>query len=225
MRAAMHAPAMKRLIQGLLFLCKKGLPGSVYHFLNYRYLRAFGHDPRPGETSKAKARREREGFFDAYCRGRGLDVGHGGDPVAPGCDLWEYEDGDAHLLAGVADATYDFVYSSNTLEHLLSPRVALKSWWRVLKPGGYLILYVPDRELFEKTDRLPSRWAGDHLHFFLVDRDEAPDTIGLVPLMRRVLTDLDIVYAKVCDEGYANPEPETLSEGEYCIEVVARKTA
>lgn len=209
----------------LLVLAKKCLPGAAYHALNYRYLRVFGHPPRPGETSKARARRAREGFFDKYCRGRGLDVGHGGDPVTADCDLWDYEDGDAHNLAGVPDRAYDFVYSSNTLEHLLSPRVALKSWWRVVKPGGHLILYVPDRDLFEKRTRLPSRWTADHLHFYTLDRDEAPDTIGVLPLIARTLTGAEVVHAKVCSEGYRNPEPDVLAEGEYCIEVVVRKTA
>lgn len=207
----------------LVMFAKKCLPGSVYHFVNYRYLKIFGHDRRAGETSKARTRREREGFFEIYCRGRGLDIGHGGDPVTDDCDGWEFENGDAHFLTGVPDETYDYVYSSNTLEHLLSPAVALKAWWRVLKPSGYLILYVPDRDLFEKKTRLPSRWTADHMHFFLLHMDEAPDTIGLLPLIERTLTDYEIEYAKVCDESYRNPEPDMLSEGEYCIEVVIRK--
>ena len=50
----------------------------------------FGHLPllgrkrSRGETHKARARRAREGFFERYCRGHGLDVGYGGDPVVPG---------------------------------------------------------------------------------------------------------------------------------------------
>lgn len=56
---------------------------------------------------------------------------------------------------------------------------------------------------------------------FLVDRDEAPDTIGLVPLMGRVLEDGDMIYAQKCDSmvdvGNGKREPE------FSIEVVMRK--
>ena len=50
---------------------------------------------RVGETAKAHARREREGFFDKYCKGEGLDIGYGGDPVVPDCSGQDFRNGDA----------------------------------------------------------------------------------------------------------------------------------
>jgi hypothetical protein len=59
----------------------------------------------------------------------------------------------------------------------------------------------------------------------LPDRDDPPDTIGLAPLLRRLLPDGELVYCKVCDEDYNDPGPELPSEGEFSIEVVAQKRA
>jgi len=178
-----------------------------------------------GETAKSRARRAREDFFNKYCQGSGLDIGYGGDPVVENVRGWDFEHGDAQLLRGLDDASYDFVYSSHLLEHLPDVELALSNWWRVLKPGGYLLLYLPHRDLYEKKSTLPSRFNPDHLHFFLLEQDEAPDTLGLVPLLRRTLDNLELVYARVCDEGYVNPGDELPSQGEFSIEIVARKLA
>lgn len=178
-----------------------------------------------GETQKAKARREREGFFDKYCQGKGLDIGYGGDPVSSNVRGWDFEHGDAQLLNGLDDNSFDFVYSSHLLEHLPDCELSLKNWWRVLKPGGYLLLYLPHRDLYEKKKTLPSRFNEDHEHFFLPEKDEHPDTIGIRPLVERALQNTDIVYIRECDEGYVNPGDEIQSRGEYSIEAVIRKTS
>jgi SAM-dependent methyltransferase len=176
-----------------------------------------------GETHKARTRRTREGFFDAYCRGRGLDIGYGGDPVTPGVVGWDFEHGDAQLLQGLDAASFDFVYSSHLLEHLPDCALALRNWWRVLKPGGYLILHLPHRDLYEKKPRLPSWFNEDHKHFFLPDRDDPPDTLGLVPLLERTLPDVRLIHCRTCDEGYVDPGPRLPSKGEFSIELVAQK--
>jgi SAM-dependent methyltransferase len=43
---------------------------------------------------------------------------------------------------------YDAVYASNCLEHLPFPKIqqCLKGWLRVLKPGGAVLIFVPDLE-------------------------------------------------------------------------------
>lgn len=186
--------------------------------------RLFGRPYAFAETSKAKQRRLREGFFGKYCSGKGLDVGYGGDPIIPGCAVWDFEHGDAQYLKGLKkDETFDFVYSSHTLEHMVDVEVALMNWWRVLKPGGYLILYIPHRDLYEKKSKLPSNWNWDHKHFFLLDKDESPDTIGIVPLIQRTLSGSEIIYAKECSEGHTVVDPKIHSDGEYSIEVVVKK--
>ncbi len=177
-----------------------------------------------GETSKAFTRRTREGFFVKYCNGFGLDVGYGGDKVVSNCDGWDRAegDGDAQTLGLIPDGYYDFVYSSHLLEHLEDPLRALRSWARVLRSGGFLILSVPERDRYERRTRLPSRWNSDHKRFFLIDRDDPPDTVGLLPLLRAV-PEVALLVARICEEGWTVPGPNKHSQGEYSIEVIARK--
>lgn len=194
-----------------------------YHsYLKRKYLTK-GRPFIPGETSKAHNRRLREGFFKLYCYGNGLDIGYGGDPVIPGVDVWDFEHGDAQHLNGVPENKYDFVYSSHTLEHLDNPFEALVNWWRVLKPGGYLIIYIPHRDLYEKKTTLPSRFNENHKHFFLIDKDESPDTIGVLSLLKRTLNNYEVVYNKECSEGNTIKEPDRHGNGEYSIETVIKK--
>jgi SAM-dependent methyltransferase len=47
-------------------------------------------------------------------------------------------------LRGIADYCYDFVLSSHSLEHTSNPVKALKEWIRVVKPGGPIIVFLPD---------------------------------------------------------------------------------
>lgn len=51
---------------------------------------------------------------------------------------------EAGLLRGLADEAYDFVVSSHCLEHLANPLGALGEWRRVTRPGGHLLVIVPD---------------------------------------------------------------------------------
>jgi len=224
-------PARASLENTLISWCNDHLPIAVLKHLPTLYYRINGIRfrwlARPvmvKETSKAKLRRVRQGFFDSYCTGKGLDVGYGGDLVAPNCRGWDVEDGDAHMLATLEDNSFDFVYSSHLLEHLEDPSLALKNWWRVLKPGGYLVLYIPDRDLLERKTTLPSEVSLDHKHYFLLDRDDPPDTIGLEPLIVRILPGAEIVYRRRCDDGYrVDDVRKMLSEAEYSIEIVAQK--
>lgn len=47
-------------------------------------------------------------------------------------------------LHGIANHRYDFVLSSHNLEHISNPVRALKEWMRVVKPGGVVIVLLPD---------------------------------------------------------------------------------
>jgi SAM-dependent methyltransferase len=51
---------------------------------------------------------------------------------------------EATNLHGIDDHGYDFVLSSHSLEHTANPVKALKEWIRVVKPGGPVIVVLPD---------------------------------------------------------------------------------
>lgn len=53
---------------------------------------------------------------------------------------------DATHLPELTTARYDFLLSSNCLEHTANPLKALVEWQRVIKAGGALILVVPNKE-------------------------------------------------------------------------------
>lgn len=52
---------------------------------------------------------------------------------------------DAGTLATVEGASQDFVVASHVLEHLPDPIGALRTWVRVVRPGGIVLLALPDR--------------------------------------------------------------------------------
>jgi ADP-heptose:LPS heptosyltransferase/predicted SAM-dependent methyltransferase len=114
-------------------------------------------DPQGGESMKIR--------FDLlpYCLGTGLDIGCGPeklfehfvgvdnlrdtklfgismkpDVVVPTCER----------LTLFAGESFDCVLSSHVLEHIEDYRSALAEWWRLVKVGGTLILYLPHRELY-----------------------------------------------------------------------------
>ena len=208
----------------MIFNILKRLLGPIAtEIIHWRY-RYFGRPYRALESTKAQERRLKEDFFNRFCNGKGLDIGYGGDLLVPNCKGWDIEHGDAQYLSSLNDESFDFVYSSHTLEHMVDPEAALHNWWRVVKPGGYLILYIPHRDLYEKKMTLPSRWNLDHKHFFLLDRDEPPDTKGILPLVEKSLSDYEVVVARDCSDGHTIIDPELHSNGEYSIEIVIKKT-
>ena len=52
---------------------------------------------------------------------------------------------EATELTGIPDESYDFVLSCHSLEHVANPLKAVAEWKRVLKPGGYIVLVLPDK--------------------------------------------------------------------------------
>lgn len=204
------------------------------------------------ETAKAHDRRVREGWYDKYVFVPVIDIGSGPDPlpIHP-CDHYDYQwvtvmndknelvpyaqasDRDAQFMRDVADESYATVYASHILEHLPDPHGALRNWWRILRPGGNLIICVPHRDLYEKKKTHPSRWnpcdrpgGGGHLTFWLPDRDEAPDTLSLRRVLNEALPDATWLVNRILAEGYDFSLPADVHPvGEYAIEVILQKTA
>lgn len=51
---------------------------------------------------------------------------------------------DIKTLAGIPDASLDFIVACHVIEHTNNPIAAIDSCYRALKPGGSLVLVVPD---------------------------------------------------------------------------------
>jgi SAM-dependent methyltransferase len=134
------------------------------------------------ETSKSIHRRIHDiNFSTKYFVGTGIDIGAGGDnlgnyayifPKLINVSPWDVNNGDAQYLKSVPDNYYDFVHSSHCLEHLHDPYIGLQNWWRVLKPGGYMIVMIPDEDLYEQGF-FPSKFNGDHKWTFTIYKEES----------------------------------------------------
>lgn len=95
----------------------------------------------------------------SYCRGIGLDLGVGAEKICPqaiGIDL-NGDKADIHLdlsandaLGIFSDCHFDYVFSSHTLEDFTATEAVLREWFRVIRPGGYLILYCPDPDYYPR---------------------------------------------------------------------------
>ncbi len=190
------------------------------------------------ESSKALARRLHDSrFATRYFMGHGIDIGAGRDslgnqrPFFPGlasCKAWDLPDGDAQLLATVADASLDWVHSSHCLEHMRDPREALANWLRVLKPGGHLIVLVPDEDLYEQGI-FPSTFNSDHKWTFTTSKHSSwsPRSVNLCELLAGFAPVAHLLKLETLDATFvysAQRFDQTLTPvGECAIEFVMRK--
>ena len=183
------------------------------------------------ETAKAYDRRIHERFFERYIRGSVIDIGCSCDlaqmvvPYAVPYDL-SLGSGDAQYMKEIEDEMFNTVYSSHLLEHITDQETALQNWCRILKPGGYLIVCVPERDLYEKKDKLPSRWSEPaHQRFYKIGVHEPPNTYDILRVIEKSLDkSVEIMYARVIDTGYNYSLPQdVVPVGEYGIEIVMRK--
>ncbi len=190
------------------------------------------------ECSKSIMRRLSDSnFVRRYLVGAGVDIGGKPDPLAmyaeffPGITAvktWDLEDGDAQYMAGVEDESLDFVFSSHCLEHIRDPREALENWLRILKPGGHMIVAVPDEDMYEQGV-WPSNFNKDHKHTFTVfkTRSWSPASINLVELLGALGETADVRKLEVLDQSFRFDAPrfdQTLTPvGECGIEFVVRK--
>lgn len=129
------------------------------------------------EQTKSHAARLRNNDY-RYLRGDVLDVGCGPDPIKlpPPARVtgWDIPDGDAQYLASIPDGKFDAVVSSHCLEHMVDVPTSLKNWSRVLKEGGYMLIYVPSWTFYERR-QWPSPYNGDHkASFDLLDPEVRP---------------------------------------------------
>lgn len=113
------------------------------------------------EAQKTNSTRNSK-FFQTYFSGKIIDIGAGPDLIHCSAERFDIEDGDANFILNYRSAeSYDTVHSSHCLEHMIDPERTLTEWWSLIKPGGHLVLVVPDEDLYEQGF-WPSRFNGDH---------------------------------------------------------------
>ncbi len=190
------------------------------------------------ECSKSIMRRlSQPNFVNRYFVGHGIDIGGSPDPLAVYQELlprvasvrvWDRDSGDAQFMAGVEDESFDFVHSSHCLEHLVEPQEGLANWFRILRPGGHLIVTVPDEDLYEQGV-FPSTYNSDHKWTFSVFKTHSwtERSRNIVDLLMALGDAADIQKIEVLNATYRFSLPrfdQTLTPiGESGIEIVVRK--
>jgi ADP-heptose:LPS heptosyltransferase/predicted SAM-dependent methyltransferase len=132
-------------------------------------------DPQGNEA--AKCRYDLVPYLGTTC----LDIGCGPHKVFPhflgldsgkdtrlfGIEMKPDLVGDCERIPLFADGAFDTVFSSHTLEHIVDHQAALAEWWRLVKVGGHLILYLPHRDLYPNIGT--EHGNPDHKHDFVND--------------------------------------------------------
>lgn len=122
-----------------------------------------------------------------------LDIGSGGDPVIPTAVQIELPDeqfhsyGHCHPVTVVPqlrseawfrklpfkDNVLDTVFSSHLIEDYWDREVLLEEWLRVVRPGGTLILLVPDKARFNAAVAAGGGGNANHKREWTIGEGEA----------------------------------------------------
>ena len=189
------------------------------------------------EQTKAAIRRLKDGGH-RYFVGNGIDIGAGDDAVQPSMfqnvssvRAWDQQDGDAEIMFEVADNTYDFVHSSHSLEHMVNIYVALKNWIRITKPGGYLIITVPDEDMYEHG-YWPSHYGFIHYWSFTIYKNPLinsimPKSINLLEFLKDFSGSVSIERIMMIRDNYnetlGRDVDQTRMDAECAIEFILKK--
>lgn len=120
-----------------------------------------------------------------YTRGKGLEIGAGVQKTYPhfiavdscrdnvlfGQNIRPDIVAEGDDLSMFASQSMDFVFSSHTLEHIDDDMKALREWWRVLKPKGFLTLYLPHKLFYPNvgTDGANPDHRRDYMPIDVID--------------------------------------------------------
>lgn len=107
--------------------------------------------------------------------GDGIDIGFGGDPIVSHAICMDmpnryasYEShvqhlhGDARDLHWFSSNALDWLYSSHVLEDFENTAAVLNEWIRVVKPGGHIVLYLPDEQTYREHCRKQGKPPNEH---------------------------------------------------------------
>ena len=190
------------------------------------------------ECSKSLSRRLHDSnFLNKYFCGHGVDIGGLPDPLIlykeffpklESVRTWDLEDGDAQFMESLDDNSIDFIHSSHCLEHVYDPYEGLKNWLRVIKPGGHIIVTLPDEDLYEQGV-FPSTFNKDHKNTFSINKKNSwsPKSVNVLNLISSLGDMADLKKIELIDYTYRYSLPRydhTLTPvGESAIEFIIRK--
>jgi SAM-dependent methyltransferase len=123
---------------------------------------------RAGAVNETIFRRLEFNQVIQFTKGVGIDIGCGLNKIHSAAIGIDFQLGDKDFgypfganikvpknkdwlpLPWFKDESLDFVFSSHCLEHFSKPKEAVREIFRLLKPGGYLVLILPDMRYYPK---------------------------------------------------------------------------
>lgn len=154
------------------------------------------------ESTKTQKVRSKN-FIDKYLVGTVIDIGGGSDPVIPTAEVFDIKDGDAqHITKYRKKEAYDCVHSSHCLEHMVNTIEALKEWWSLVKPGGFMVIVIPHEDLYEQRV-WPPIFNPDHKSTFRINKLEtwSPVSYDILEIVSNLPNSL-IIESEVHDLNY-----------------------
>jgi predicted SAM-dependent methyltransferase len=122
--------------------------------------------------------------LEHYLAGRLLDIGCGPEPILPGATGMNIPEHPGVLALSAnpessdmrrsfQEGYFDSVFSSHCLEHIRAPILeTLSHWLHFVKPGGFLVLWLPDERYYVCYPENPKRRNESHLHYLTMDTFE-----------------------------------------------------
>ncbi len=141
-------------------------------------------------------------LISKYIHGNIIDIGAGLDPIDPEAEIFDLSHGNAQFISKHFEPdSFDTVFSSHCLEHMVDPSEAFKEWVKILKPGGVLFIVVPDEDLYEQG-HFPSIFNLDHKATFSISKSHtwSPKSFNLYDLAKA--NNLNIENLRLQSDGY-----------------------
>jgi ADP-heptose:LPS heptosyltransferase len=98
----------------------------------------------------------------SLCRGVGLDLNVRDEKIVPtALGICKVRNPKADLVLDVSandglglfsDNQFDYIFDAHQLGDFGNTEAILKEWWRVVKPGGFIILYEQDKDYYPLVD-------------------------------------------------------------------------
>jgi hypothetical protein len=110
---------------------------------------------------------------------------------------------------------------------MTDPILAMKNWIRVAKSGGYIVVLVPDEDLYEQG-QWPSTFNADHKTSWTICKNKSWSSVshGVIPVLTQFLDQIEIIKIELIDHNFdysLDRHDQTLDASESAIEFVLRK--
>lgn len=134
--------------------------------------------------------------------GTGIDIGCGRDKCMLHFQAFDKEQGDANNILKYRTSQYHCVAAFHCLQHIINPYRTIQDWWKLVQPGGYMVIAVPDEDLYQQGI-FPSRFNRDHKWTFTIQKENSwcNRSINVRDLIK-LLDSCEVIKCQLQDKGY-----------------------